>query len=282
MLTFLLAACSAPDPVGPIALTAADLEAGGPSADDYSRAVAAVHERAPDAEVFVVPPFVVTGDGEELQRQHEGLVTWARDHLREQHFPRDPDRPWTVWLLSDDQAYRETAVALFGREPTTPFGFARDETLVMNIATGGGTLVHEMVHPYVWANTSDPPPWIDEGLASLYEATIERDGRMVGLVNWRLEGLEDAIRREDVPSFRWLTSRTVDQFYDEDPGTNYGQSRYLMLWLQEHDRLDGFWRAWTASRDADPTGYGALADAVGGDLHEFQRHWEAWVLSLEP
>ena len=41
---------------------------------------------------------------------------------------------------------------------------------IMNIATGGGTLVHEIVHPYVEANFPGCPAWFNEGLGSLYEA----------------------------------------------------------------------------------------------------------------
>ena len=39
----------------------------------------------------------------------------------------------------------------------------------MNIATGGGTLVHEIVHPFMAANFEQCPSWFNEGLGSLYE-----------------------------------------------------------------------------------------------------------------
>ena len=34
----------------------------------------------------------------------------------------------------------------------------------MNISTGGGTLVHEIVHPFIEANFPACPPWLNEGL----------------------------------------------------------------------------------------------------------------------
>ena len=46
----------------------------------------------------------------------------------------------------------------------------------MNIATGGGTLVHEIVHPFVEANFPGCPTWFNEGLGSLYEQSAERKG----------------------------------------------------------------------------------------------------------
>ena len=54
-----------------------------------------------------------------------------------------------------------------------------DNALVMNIATGGGTLVHEIVHPFMEANFPACPSWFNEGLGSLYEQSGARDGRIV-------------------------------------------------------------------------------------------------------
>ena len=51
---------------------------------------------------------------------------------------------------------------------------------MMNIGTGGGTLVHEIVHPFVAANFPHCPPWFNEGLGSLYEQCGEEDGRIHG------------------------------------------------------------------------------------------------------
>ena len=64
----------------------------------------------------------------------------------------------------------------------------------MNIGTGGGTLVHEVVHPFIAASFPAAPAWFNEGLASLYEAVREKDGQFWGLPNWRLDGLKRAIR----------------------------------------------------------------------------------------
>ena len=86
--------------------------------------------------------------------------------------------------------------SLTGNEPGTPYGFysAKHNGLFMNIATGGGTLVHEIVHPYVEADFPNAPPWLNEGLGSLFEQSADRDGHIVGLTNWRLAGLQRAIR----------------------------------------------------------------------------------------
>ena len=65
--------------------------------------------------------------------------------------------------------------------------------MIRNIQTGGGTLVHERVHAYLEANLPGCPPWLNEGLASLYEQVGEKSGRIWGFVNWRLPPLQKAI-----------------------------------------------------------------------------------------
>ena len=83
----------------------------------------------------------------------------------------------------------------------------------MNIATGGGTLVHEIVHPFVAANFPQCPSWFNEGLASLYEQSGEEAGHIHGYTNWRLAGLQKAIRGKRLGTFRRLCDTTTSQFY---------------------------------------------------------------------
>lgn len=152
----------------------------------------------------------------------------------------------------------------------------------MNIATGGGTLVHEIVHPYVEADFPSAPPWLDEGLGSLFEQSAERDGRIVGLTNWRLEGLQHAIGKQRVPSFRALTALGSNAFYGDDSGTHYAQSRYLLYYLQERGALRSFYKAFRAAQQKDPTGYATLQAALGErDMDAFKKRWERYVAQLQ-
>ncbi len=122
----------------------------------------------------------------------------------------------------------------------------------MNISTGGGTLVHEIVHPFMSANFPECPSWFNEGLASLYEQSSERDGRIIGLTNWRLAGLQEAIREGTVPPFKTLCGTTTRQFYDQDKGTNYSQARYLCYHLQERGLLKLYYQTFRKNCETDP------------------------------
>ncbi|MBW2459904.1 MAG: hypothetical protein JRI68_35770 [Deltaproteobacteria bacterium] len=103
----------------------------------------------------------------------------------------------------------------------------------------------------------------------------------MGLTNWRLAGLQKAIRRGRVPSFATLTATSSGDFYDADPGTNYAQSRYLLYYLQERGLLVRYYHEFFANRSQDPTGYQTLTQVLGeADMGAFQRRWETYVLGL--
>jgi len=152
----------------------------------------------------------------------------------------------------------------------------------LNIATGGGTLVHEIVHPFMAANFPSCPAWFNEGLGSLFEQSVEREGHIAGLPNWRLPGLKHAIRRGTVPSFRELTHTSTHAFYEEDPGTNYAQARYLLYYLQEQGLLVRYFHEFVAHAKEDATGYRTLERVLGNpDMTAFQGRWASFVLALQ-
>ncbi|MBN1606990.1 MAG: hypothetical protein JW940_10180 [Polyangiaceae bacterium] len=259
----------------------------GLSRTDYAQHVLDLRRRLPPGFSLVVePPFVVLGNGSADRVRHfaVGTIRWAVTLLKKSYFTRDPSRILDIWLLEDDTSYRQASLDLVGRLPNTPYGFYDDAkgALVMNITTGGGTLVHEIVHPFIEANFEHCPAWFNEGLGSLYEQSDERDGEIVGLTNWRLPGLQRAIRRGVLPSFEALTHTTSSDFYDRDPGTNYAQARYLLYYLQEMGLLVRYYHLFLEQRTLDPTGYRTLVRVLGGpDMRRFRREWEEYVLGLE-
>ena len=235
--------------------------------------------------VVLEPPFVVIGDGEPaaVHDTAQHAVRWASTKLKSDFFSKDPQRILDIWLFKNDTSYNSNTRSLLGTAPDTPFGFYNSEhnALIMNIATGGGTLVHEMVHPYIEANFPNCPAWFNEGLGSLFEQSAERDGHIVGLTNWRLAGLQRAIRRGRLQSFSSLMSTTQNEFYEADPGTHYAQARYLLYYLQERGLLVRYYHHFVAHQAQDATGQASLREILGeSDLAEFQKRWEPWVLGL--
>jgi hypothetical protein len=210
-------------------------------------------------------------------------VKWAVDRLKQDFFAKDPEEILDIWLFKDDVSYQKHARLLFGDEPTTPYGYysSSHKALIMNIGTGGGTLVHELVHPFIEANFPACPPWLNEGLGSLYEQCGEVDGHIHGFVNWRLPGLQRAVRAARIPNFKDLTEMDVNSFYGDTRGVNYGQARYLCYYLQEKGLLVSFYKEFHAQQKTDKSGYRSLQKVLGEtDMIVFQKKWEKYVLGL--
>ena len=259
----------------------------GFTAADYCQRMMEERARANGEKFFyaVEPPFVVMNDQSPalLQMYSSRTVKWAAERLKQDYFKKDPDAVIAVWLFGGKESYEKHTKAFFQQTPTTPFGFYSSEhrALIMNIATGGGTLVHEIVHPFMAANFPDCPAWFNEGMGSLYEQSDERNGHIIGRTNWRLAGLQEAIGKKKVPSFETLTGMDSHQFYSEDRGTNYAQARYLCFYLQEKNLLVKYYHAFVAARAKDPTGYQTLKTILDEkDMDAFQKRWEEYVLGL--
>jgi hypothetical protein len=240
-----------------------------------------------DFHIVLQKPFVVVGDDRPgVVRQHsQGTIEWAVRRLKQAYFSQDPDHVITIWLFKDKTSYDQNVVDIFRRRPHTPFGYYSpwDKALVMNIDTGGGTLVHEIVHPFIAANFPDCPSWLNEGLGSLYEQCHDNNGHIWGRTNWRLRGLQEAIKDEeyDMPTFEDLCSTTTREFYDDDPGTNYAQARYLLYYLQQQGLLRKYYHEFLRSVKDDPTGYETLKRTLGeDDMEAFQKKWTEYVLEL--
>ena len=255
---------------------------------DFAAHVEQLKKKLPSSDFSIViqPPFVVVGDEPEavVKAHSENTVKWAVDRLKQDYFAKDPKEILDIWLFKDAASYERNALILFGEKPTTPYGYysSAHKALIMNISTGGGTLVHEIVHPFVEANFPDCPPWLNEGLGSLYEQSGEVNGHIHGYTNWRLPGLQAAIKAGKVPSFKDLMSLDSRAFYDGDKGTNYGQSRYLCYYLQQRGLLVKYYREFANNRKNDSTGYRTLVRVLAiRDMTAFKRSWEKFVLGLQ-
>lgn len=236
-------------------------------------------------QIRIEDPFVVLGNGtaESLERNAQ-TVRWAAAMLEQDFFAKRPGKILDVYLFEDARSYEKSVRALTGESPTTPYGFysSTHHGLFMNIATGGGTLVHELVHPYVEADFPAAPPWLNEGLGSLFEQTGERNGHIAGSTNWRLAGLQATLADGGVPTFQELTHLGDNEFYGKGSGTHYAQARYLMYYLQEKGLLRDFYRKARASRAQDPSGYQSLVAVLNEkDMAAFQERWTTFVAALE-
>lgn len=232
-------------------------------------------------------PFLVVGDEppERVRQRAAGTVRWALRHLNRDYFRAAPERPVELWVLRDEASYQRMARGRLGIRPSTPFGFysPTQAAIMVNGATGAGTLVHEMVHALLAVDFPDSPAWFNEGFASLFEQCEERQGTIWGLPNWRLRGLQRALERRELPRLEQLCGLDTAAFYGAGDSLHYAQARYLCLYLQDRGVLRGYYARFRESQADDPTGYATLRSVLGGiQPVELERDWAAYVAKLTP
>jgi hypothetical protein len=248
-----------------------------------------IHEElGPDVPVVTEAEFLLAGPGWTLPslRTVTDLVHRALGALYNGRFTTHPARPVAVYLFPSKAPYERFCQTRFHEECMSPYGFYRPDvrTIVMNAGPGIGTLTHELVHPLVEADFEGAPTWIDEGIASLFEAPVlPRPGEIHGAKNWRLPRLVAALsssRERGTTRLDSLFAMNDSTFRDDDEGLHYAMARYACQWLDQQGKLWAFYRAWRDGRQSDPTGERAFAAVVGQTPTEANDAWQTWVKRL--
>ncbi len=233
-------------------------------------------------EVVVRPPFVVLGNfaASDLRRIAHGSVVAPAKVMWKEYFHRRPDRPITILLLRDEKSYRAWALKLFGDRDMTPFGYYRtgSRTMVMNIATGSGTLVHELTHALMAFDFPNVPDWFNEGFASLHEqCSVRRDG-IVGMENWRLPVLKRAMASKSLRPLADLLTR--DDFYGATEALNYSQARYFVMYMQRKAVLKKFYRHFRQKHKGDGAGVKAVEAVFDRPIAAVDKDYLRWAATL--
>jgi hypothetical protein len=241
----------------------------------------------PGVQVIEHAPFVIGGDlaENELEACHAETIAPAVRAMQKRYFRSRPHEPITVLVFRGEASYNRYARQLFGDDAVSVYGYYKPNarTLITNIGTGNGTLLHELTHALMDFEMPDVPVWINEGLASLHEQCRFRNDEagpwIEGLVNWRLEGLQTVIRQGRLRS---LVSLMEDQdFRGPLVGTNYAQARYFCLYLQRQGALESFFHDFRDRAGEDPTGMAAAARALDGrSWAEIDRDFQRFALAL--
>lgn len=237
-----------------------------------------------DADFRRAGPFLVAGhlDADRME-SCVGTVERCRKALHAQFFDKEPSVLYAVYLLPDHDRYDAFCVKFTGDHPSSKYGFYLPgrKSLVMNIGTGSGTLVHEMTHALMEADFPRVPTWFNEGLASLFEQCSTPGGKIKGLVNWRLEGLQSALKDGSIIEWKKLVEYTGGSFYGDGSGLRYAVARYLCLWLQEKGKLESFYEKIRDGIEKDPNGWEALSSVLDGRMEESEREWREWAKGLK-
>jgi hypothetical protein len=195
--------------------------------------------------------------------------------------------PVLARLFKDQESFQEYAKVDAPHRQWLGGYFSYDSRwLVLHLEPDSGSLTHEYCHALIEDDVGILPPWLSEGLASLYEH-YRLDGGMpmgersstlrevkVGLLQNRAAPLDDFLR------FRG------QQFYDpERVRLNYDIARAVCLFLQERNALVAVYKEIRAAKAANPlappvaTCRAAVEKALGAKADKINDDFRNWLVS---
>jgi hypothetical protein len=189
-------------------------------------------------------------------------------------------------LFSSAKSYEGYCNERLGEPCASNYGFYRPDLrrIVMNGGPGLGTLTHEIVHPLIETDFPSVPIWLNEGIASLFEApVIPKPGEIHGRKNWRYRRLAAALadpKERELVNLERLFSLDDESFRDTHEDLNYAVARYLCQWLDSRNQLWPFYQAFRDGVAADPTGIEAFRNVTGEAPENLTPHWRAWLKRL--
>jgi hypothetical protein len=247
--------------------------------------------------VMVKPPFVFAGNmsAADVDAHAMGSVVNPAAAMWKSYFKHKPDQVITILLFSDrgvtpprddksaGYVYRKWARKLFDDTDVSYYGYYKPDkrTMVMNIDTGGGTLVHELTHALIVYDFPNVPDWFNEGLASLHEQCSIAGDEVIGLENWRLPALQKAIAAGTLRPLRDLI--TKDDFRDKRlESLNYAQARYFVMYMQHKGLLKDFYVYLRDHYDKDPdtAAPAGVEKLFKAKLEKVQKDYIAYVKTL--
>jgi hypothetical protein len=277
------------EPSAPTAPAAPAAEAYDLGADRERRARVAKEELGPRTITTVVSDiFVVVGppgwQGGPFE-QSVALMRRAMAGYLNNRFGKKPAQAISVYLFPEGESYEAFCKKTYRAPCIAHYGFYQPggRTMVMNIGLGLGTLTHELVHPLVEADFPEAPTWLNEGIASVFEAPVlPRPGEIHGMKNWRHPRLKRALSgaERDHARLDVMFQMRDELFRSDNEDLNYAMARYACQWLDERGKLWPFYQRWRDTVAADPTGEVAFHEVVGMTLPEANALWSRWVLAL--
>lgn len=244
-----------------------------------------LRQRLPQGSVTIVQaPFVIAGDGtvEELQSIYSQLIQPAARAITAAYNLPAPSRPISVFLFRDPERYAVMAASVGSVRRTSLYGvYAPSQcTMVVNLASGEGTILHELTHALFDMETVSLPIWMHEGIASLHEeSTLIDDGKNCALRpldNWRLGVLQDALDHADLPPI--ATMMTEAAFRGPTEARDYAYARYVCMYLHEQELMQTFYRQWRDTAAGDPTGEQTLQRLLETrGTHEPDADFRSWL-----
>lgn len=211
---------------------------------------------------------------------------------------RPPDKLLAVYLLPDKYTFRLTAKLVHGlKVPDANIGYSNisDLSLVgVSDVTRIGTLTHELFHLMVRTDVGDVPPWMDEGIACIYETSKWVGDKLVGEVhNWRSDVLRGASyemkqhipRLSEFVNYNWKQFDGLETNDQCKASVDYAYGKHFMLWLQESGRLTDLFKTIKNRGEITSdtlvrykTDIEIIEETLGDNIEKIEANFNDWLL----
>ncbi len=149
------------------------------------------------------------------------------------------------------------------------------------------TLYHEGFHQYLDPIVSEPPTWVDEGLADYYAGKVleaELGGKKDPDLAQMVTEIKAAIAADWESDFEATMAMSQEEFYDDAAYTRYAQAWAMCLWFQEvagEEERAAFGRYFAALRDGRDYEEAFKSAFAELDLDATESSWLEWIRGFE-
>ncbi|MHC4544936.1 MAG: hypothetical protein ACYSYL_10480 [Planctomycetota bacterium] len=283
------------------------------SRDELAQAEEAFRKLSPNGSVLVEPPFILVGgpgrfagrilperigpgggehtsardDVNSLKLVYSGIVQPTEERLNEEYFDKEPQNLIPIFLVGGNmnteglRGFSRYCEEVHLRSCGLRIGyhFSYDNSIMVWLATGGGTLNHELVHVLMEADFPSAPGWLAEGMASLNEELGKRNEPND---NYRLLYTKEALDRfrRLIPLETLIALQRSD--FERGPLVRlHGAfARYFCMYLlKKHAVLPKVYKDIRALPLKSVSAQTAVLEKHLRPLriNDIQRKWEAWV-----
>ena len=265
--------------------------------DDQVSAAKAMAERlGSQSRIHMSEHFVIgslSNHSSDQLKEISRLIEKALDFFVTRYEIKLPEKLISIYLMPDARMLREMGEKLHGlRLAQGTIGYSYINDLSLSAVVRGpytGTLKHELTHLLVRTNFGDIPPWLDEGLAALYEVSRQEDDFLRGLPNWREEVLKRLWDGEpevsEILGMNWVKFDAHGENL-RNQGVNHALARYWLLFLQEKELLTQVYKT-VRERDIltikeDPSEDAAflINNATGKNVNQLEEEFLQWYEQL--
>jgi hypothetical protein len=211
-------------------------------------------------------------------------IRHTSDAMRKHYVSVLPDSVTPVFLFKDYDTYKNFSINTFGLEPDdlSPYGFYKisKNVIVIRYVSWKGSTSHEITHSFTRYDFPRMPSWFDEGLASLHEKYIYTDESMKGSFNWRILALRRAFRENTYTGIKTMMETNDIELYGKRSSFYYAQSRYLLMYIQQTDLLDDYYKLFRDTYDEDKTGITQLEKTMNKSIEEIDKELIEYINSF--